>query len=213
MRTCLVVLVGLLLAACDVVTSPVIKGSGVKKSEVRTVDKFSAIELSGIGRLRVERTGTDSLTVTADDNLLPLFTSEVRNGTLYLSVAENKSVSGLVEYAVTVEDLHALSISGTGSAEAMGLVGDLWIVMSGVGSTRVAGRADMLTVALSGVGSLNAGDFVAKRAEVQVSGVGSATVAVTDELDATVSGVGSVLYIGSPKVTQHVSGVGSVKKR
>jgi hypothetical protein len=55
-------------------SAPTIKGSGVSKTESRKVEKFNAIVLD-VGSLTVEQTGTESLTVTADDNVLPLLTS------------------------------------------------------------------------------------------------------------------------------------------
>jgi hypothetical protein len=212
-RACLVLPVLLLLAACDAVM-PTIKGSGVSKTEVRPVEKFTAIDLSGIGHLSIERSATDSLTVTADDNLISFFISEVKNGTLHLSVADGKNVSGKVEYKVSVSDLRSLDISGVGGVDAVGLDGDaLSISTSGVGSGRFAGRADMLMISASGVGSIDAGGLKTKRAKVTVSGTGSVTVNASDELDATVSGVGTIWYIGSPKLKSSVSGVGSVKQK
>src|SRR5262245_36154117 len=98
-------LVCLALAGCDVDVTvngqnwgvgsarETVKGSGVVATEVRPVEPFTAISLLGPGHVVIERTGTESVTVMADDNLLPLIKSEVRGGTLFLSVADGKSVS------------------------------------------------------------------------------------------------------------------------
>lgn len=48
---------------------------------------------------------------------------------------------------------------------------------------------------------------------VRSSGVGSAVVNASEQLDATVSGVGSVEYVGFPQVQESEEGVGDVKKR
>src|SRR5262245_13018814 len=199
------------LAACIEET---IRGSGNIITENRPVDKFRAIELSGAGQLVLERTGTESLSVTADDNLISMFTSEVKNGTLYLSVERGKRPSGSPTYRVTVSELRKLDISGAGSIEATKLDGDaLSISISGAGSGHIAGRADELTNSISGAGSFDAAELKAKRAKVSVSGAGSVTVNASDELDANVSGVGSIWYIGSPKVRSSVSGLGSIKQK
>lgn len=202
----------LALSACNEET---IKGSGNVTTEVRPVDKFTAIQLSGIGHLVVERTGTESLSVTADDNLISLFTSEVKNGTLYLSVAKGKTPSASPTYKVTLSDLRKLGVSGAGSIEATKLDGDdLSISISGAGSGSAAGRADNLTISISGAGSFNAAELKAKRAKVEVSGAGNVTVNASDELDASVSGVGTIWYIGNPpKRSTRVSGVGSIKQK
>src|SRR5262245_60947233 len=110
-----------LLAGCDWIPcgEDCVKGSGVLTTETRSVEKFSAIQLANFGKLIIERTGTDSLTVTADDNIISLFTSEVRDGTLHLAVAKGKSVSSKSPvYKITVADLHEISVSGAGSIEA-----------------------------------------------------------------------------------------------
>jgi Putative auto-transporter adhesin, head GIN domain len=214
------------LAACDGSTcssdcvsvngdGPTINGSGTLKTEVRPVDKFTTIRLSGVGGNVIERTGAESLTVTADDNLVDLFTSEVRDGTLYLSVAKGKSLSGKQPiYKISVGDLRELDVRGSGTVDATKLEGDtLSIAISGSGTANVAGRTDDLTVAISGSGSFNGAELKAKRAKVVVSGSGELTVSASDELDAKVSGSGSIRYIGSPKLTSNVSGSGSIRKK
>jgi hypothetical protein len=45
---------------------------------------FTKVELSGTGELRIEKTGTESLTISAEDNILPRLTSKVSGDTLIL---------------------------------------------------------------------------------------------------------------------------------
>ena len=208
----------LVLAACnwsDTFDGLVIKGSGNLKTESRPVERFTAISLSTAGSLELEQTGQASLSLTADDNLLSLFTSEVRDGTLYLSTAEGKFWRGdRPHFKVTVKELRKLNVSGVGSIKATNLDSEsLSVSISGAGSGRIAGRTDNLTVSVSGTGNLNAAELKAKRAKVVVSGVGDVTVNASDELNANVSGTGTIWYIGSPKVEKSVSGVGSIKQK
>ena len=203
---------------CITVTGkgPMLNGSGSLKTEVRPVATFSAIRLSDVGaRVVIVRTGTESLEVTADDNLVSLFTSEVKDGTLYLSVAKDRSLSGKRPvYKVTVSDLRQLGISGSGTVDATGLDGEgLAMSVAGSGEITAAGRVDDLTISISGSGSCNAADLSAKRAKVAVRGSGDLTVNAQDELEAIVSGSGSIWYVGSPKITSNISGSGSIKQR
>ena len=66
------------------------------KTEIRPVEPFTAITLSDIesSLIVIERTGAESLSVTAEDNLLPLFTSTIKDGTLRLSFAKGTSFHG-----------------------------------------------------------------------------------------------------------------------
>jgi hypothetical protein len=77
----LILVPSMLLAGC---MFPEVQGSGNVVSETRTVSGFNSVELSGDGKLEIEQTGTESLTVTADDNILKLLKSEVSAGRLVL---------------------------------------------------------------------------------------------------------------------------------
>jgi hypothetical protein len=65
-------------------------------------------------------------------------------------------------------------------------------------------------VDISGLGSFQGGNLACQTADVNLSGVGSATVWVKSSLTASVSGTGSVKYYGSPSVQRQVSGLGSI---
>jgi hypothetical protein len=73
-----------------------------------------------------------------------------------------------------------------------------------------SGVVNTLDMTISGFGGFKGSDLHSKRAEVHISGAGSATVWVDDDLDASISGAGSVNYYGSPAVTRQISGVGDV---
>src|SRR4029453_617014 len=60
----------LLLAACSTT-----RGSGQLATAQREVANFTKVELAGQGDVTIEQTGTESLSISADDNLLPLLTS------------------------------------------------------------------------------------------------------------------------------------------
>ena len=101
----------LLLIGCSSTT-----GSGTLKTETRPVSNFSAIELSGSGNLVIEQTGTESLAIEAEDNILPLLTSDASAGTLHLGEKDNNIVMETkpISYRLTVRDLRSLTVSGSG---------------------------------------------------------------------------------------------------
>jgi hypothetical protein len=209
----------LVLAACnwsDTLGGPTIKGSGILKTETRPVEPFTAITMSGAGSLVIEQTGQESLSLTADDNLLALFTSEVRNGTLILGVTDGdvRWKGEGPRFKVTVNELKKIKVSGAGSVNATKLDSDsLTISLSGAADGTIAGRSNNLSISVSGAGSVNAVDLRAKRATVIVSGAGDVTVNASDELDARVSGAGDIWYVGSPRLQSRVSGAGTIKQK
>ena len=193
-----------------------VRGSGIVKTERREANGFSSISSKSVGRMTVQQTGKESLKITAEDNILPLLESRVANNVLYLTIRKDTSINVTkpIDFVVEVKSLEALNIKGVGTVEVKDIEGKrLSISLDGVGSMAIAGSVDVLELTLEGVGSFHGEELKTKQATVRNSGMGSAVVNVSENLDATVSGVGSVEYIGSPQVRESVRGVGTIKKR
>ena len=210
---------GLLVGCCVFVSACMlnaINGSGKIVTEPRTVSGFFAVDLSGSGHVVIEQTGTESLTVTTDDNLLPYIKTEVHGSTLELGTKDMTNVSPTEDiiFKLTVKNLEGLEISGSGKADVKGLVADrLQVRISGSGDVSGQGTAHDLELRISGSGSYRGQDIKSQRATVGVSGSGNAVVSASDTLKADVSGSGTVEYVGEPQVSQNISGSGSVRRR
>lgn len=189
--------------------------SGNVTSESRDVRGFDEVELEGIGNLSIRQTGSESLTVEAEKDVLPKIRTEVVNNRLIVGPEPNTSIQTTepINYVLTVEDLRALKLSGSGGISAQDIDTDkLGINVSGSGAVEVSGRADSQEVDISGAGAYQAEDLESKEAKIDVSGSGSAIVNVSEALDTRVSGAGSVEYIGDPTVKKDVSGAGRVSE-
>lgn len=205
-----------LVAGCIVNLDSGLKGSGTIKTELREAIEFSSISFETEGNLTVKQTGKEFLSISADDNLLPLFKSRVADRTLYLSTVKGSDINPTqpAEFVVQVKSLESLNMDGVGNIEVRDIKGKrLSVTHSGVGEMTIMGSADALALNLSGVGSYQGEAFNTKEATVHSSGVGSAVINATEQVDATLSGVGSVEYIGSPQVRKSVKGVGDVRQR
>jgi predicted small secreted protein len=216
----ILVVAATVLAACDTESvstggNDVVKGSGVFKTETRAVEKFSAIRLDVVAHVTIERSGTDSVAVTADDNILPVLLTEVRDATLTLSSPKGKefSSSKIPTFKITVSELRQIDLAGSGTVRASKLGGNaLTLALSGSGTLSAAGDTDELTATLSGSGTLNAAQLKARRAKATLTGSGDLTVNA-DELEAVLSGSGTISYLGAPKLSQTVTGSGSIRKK
>lgn len=214
-KALLIVLLSALGAAALGWSDPTpVRGSGNITTEVRAVGPFSAIDLSGIGSASIVRTGTPGLSISSDDNVLPLIISQVKDGTLYLSVKHGTSVRPTrLVYRVAVGDLREVGVSGAADLQAADLDGAaLAVTVSGAGRVRLSGRTNDLTVDVGGAGSLDAAALNAKRAVIAANGAGHVSVKVIDTLDASAGGAGNIRYLGGPRLTTHVSGAGSVAR-
>ena len=200
------------------VTSPAGKsgqGSTNVTKESRDVTGFEEVELMGVGRLSIEQTGSESLSVEAQEDVLPKLKTEVVDNRLIIGPKPDTAIHTTepVNYELTVKNLNALEVSGSANVEAEGVSTDsLAVTISGTGNVKTGGEADKQEVSISGAGDYRAGELESKAVEIDVGGAGSAIVNASENLNARISGVGSVEYIGDPTVEQDVSGVGRVAR-
>lgn len=221
-----------LLSACGF---QIIRGSGDLVTETRSVSNFDRVSLSGSGEVIVTQSGTESLTIETDDNVIEHVTTEVRGGTLYLGFDTTKVKSfspSRLRFDLNVKDLVGVKISGSGDITAASLdtdrldvgvsgSGDIQIdsltadevevQISGSGNVELAGEATGQDITITGSGEFHAGDLRGETVEITISGSGSATIWVIQSLDARISGSGSVNYYGSPTVDSSGSGSGKIR--
>jgi hypothetical protein len=193
-----------------------VSGSGEVATETRQVSGFTGIELSGIGEVILDQGESESLTLEADDNVLPVLTSEVEDSVLRLGQKPRTRVNtrNPIRYRVTVKDLASIELSGSGSVVGEGLrAAELRTDISGSGTVRLAGSADEQRVEVSGSGTYNAGDLPGRSVDIDISGSGKATLTVTEQLTVDISGSGTVTYSGDPRIDQSVSGSGRLVKQ
>ncbi len=199
------------LSACTVVP-----GSGQAASETREVSGFTKIDLDGSGEVTIEQTGTESLVIEADDNVLPNLTSEVAGATLKLSTKPGTSLNSRtpVRYRVTVKDLSEVILSGSGTISASKLdIPELRIDISGSGTVTTVGATVAQDITVSGSGTYAGAGFSSAAATVRLSGSGQVTVMAEANLDVDISGSGSVTYSGDATVKQSISGSGELIKK
>ncbi len=233
----LAALTALAVAGCEVALGPetLVRGSGNLKTESREVHGFDRVELSGVGTLNLTEGSTESLTVQAEDNLLPSLRSEVRGGALLLGPQPGTQFSPTrpISYDLTVQRLSALSVTGAADVRSSGLSADqlsltvtgaahvdlgrvtasaLTVVVTGAGEVKAAGQAPQQSVTISGAGRYEAGDLASRQATVDVNGAGTCAVRVSDHLKVSITGAGSVSYTGSPAIDQQVTGTGRLTK-
>ncbi len=213
-------------------------GSGVIETETRKVADLKVIFVEYPAEVTIRQGDAPSLTITADDNLLPQLLTEVRDGKLTIRNSErnwNQRVrpSKTVQIALTVRDLREVAFSSAGKLHIEGLetdtltvtvsgagdvvltgidVGQLTCTLSGAGNVNADGTADGVNLRISGFGNFNGGDLQAQTAALHISGAGNATLWVERDLDARISGAGSIDYYGNPTVSKTISGAGSVRK-
>ena len=189
-------------------------GSGNVVTQSRSVGGFEAVTFEGIGRLVLEQTGTESLTITADDNVLPLLMSEVRDRTLFLGLGSDTNLNNTspIVFDLSVRGLMRLAAAGVVDVDARGIdTRSLDVTVSGVSNVLAEGTANRQDVVVSGVSNYFAENLESRVVVVNVSGPSRVVVNASEELRGEVSAPGSLEYIGDPVVD--VDGFGAVHKR
>jgi hypothetical protein len=211
----------LLLSACSIsnngvtINTATVTGSGVVTTETRSVSGFDAVALQSIGDVKISHGDTESITIKADDNLLPYITTEVENGTLEISTKPGYNInpSGTIVYEVTVKELSAVTLSGFGNIDVDSLSGaSMSARLTGSGDIRIDEvTGDAFTLDLTGFGNVDLAKVAASAAELNLTGSGDITLPdlSADDLDLTISGFGDASVSGvAPKQTVSLTGSG-----
>ena len=215
-----------------------VAGSRNVISQTRPLEDFTMINVNYPVNVNIQQGPSDSVTIQAEDNLMPQLSTNISGGTLVLENSEhnwNKRVNPTrtVQVSLTVKNLSAvnfssaengtisglqsdslsISVSGAGSVTLTGIkVKSLDMQLSGAGSLKADGTADQTSIHISGLGSFDGANLAAQSANASISGLGNASLWTKNALVANISGTGSISYYGSPTVQQSVSGLGSVRK-
>lgn len=206
----LALIVALLLSACI----HGVRGSGVRKTEQRDLPAFNSIDTSGAFDVEVTCQKFASFEIEADDNILPLVQTEVRDGVLHVTTTKSYSSTGGIKLRIEVPDLTSVKSTGAGKFNVSGVKNDKFEIQSMGAATVVAsGQSKSVKISSTGAGKIDAHDLRANDADVSVTGAAGVDVYATDELDVNVSGAGRVTYSGNPKVNKKVSGAGQVIKK
>ena len=192
-----------------------IVGSGRLVTESREIGDLHEVSLLNSGRLVIEHGTHESLSITAEDNILPVLESEVRNGRLTLGILPGYNVETRldVEYRLTVRDLDGLFLSGSTSTEASGIdTRDLYVDLSGSSKARLAGRVERQTLRLTGSSRYLASELPSRSADVRLSGSSRAVLRVADSLTGSAAGSSRVEYYGDPAVSVTTSQSARVRR-
>lgn len=196
-------------------------GFGVTQNH--ELEHFETINLSGLGALYIKQSTSQSLSVEADESILPLIKVSVVNKVLniemrdaskhdkakityHLNVKQLKDINLFGNSAVYIEEgfnSHTLNllVSSLGEAHIKKLnVDKLNVKMASGATVEAAGVADQQTITINGAGEFDGSKLSGQVASVNINDMGVAKVNVSNSLMAAIIGEGTVQYCGSPNV-------------
>ena len=181
----------------------VVVGSGKNGiTEKRDVSGFSAIDASSMFTIIVTKGDVESLTITADEELMPALKSEVKNGVLKLYYKENKQNRRKQykspEVHITMKQLQNVDLSGNCRLTVNGVFEPKKFVaeVSGVSSLKLEINASEMTIDASGASKIN---LQGKTTNANIDASGSSMMQLdlqATKADVDVSGASSISLSG-----------------
>ena len=196
------------------------KGSGVVKEKSRNVANFSRLVLALPATVTLSQGATESLTISTDDNLLPLLTTRVENDELLIEgdQARGFSTKEGVRIRLTVKLLSGIRINGSGDVFGDQLKSDKFeIVIAGSGDVKFKSiRADQFRIGIKGSGDVTVDTAASKSVEASIHGSGDIRLASLQAtlVSISVNGSGDVFAAGNTdRVDIEIVGSGDVRTR
>jgi len=190
------------------------QGSGVSKTEQRDVKEFRSVRLEGSARVRITIGQPQQVTLTGDDNIVPLIETTVDGDELRIGSNEGYSPKRQLEVTITVASLRGFDLRGSGDVRIDGLnEQDFSVDIRGSGDLAAHGKADTVRAAIRGSGNVDLTGVTAKSADASISGSGDVRVNASDSVKASIAGSGDIRYKGDPpQVEENIAGSGKVRK-
>jgi len=228
----LMVLAALLAMGCDEM-GDCERGRGPIVSQQLELDDFHGLQLSGSDKLYISQGPSQEVRVEGEQNIIDLLRTDVSGGIWNIRTRGCVGKHEQLVFYVTLPDISALSVSGSGdiigenliSADAIdfqvtgsgsitaAIQADVDAEVTGSGKLNLKGESESLKIKITGSGECDTYDLQAEVVEVEVQGSGEAYVTALDQLDVSIKGSGNVYYRGSPTINSSITGSGKLIKR
>jgi hypothetical protein len=202
-----------------------VTGSGNLITKAFEFNAFTGIKAENGMHVELTKSGTFSVEVIADDNVMEHIQVSKSGDTLKVRPKANAAFrSATLTAKITMPDLYKLELSGGSHASVSGFnsshelsvrlsggshlsepmspsdisAGDADFDLSGGSHVTLTGSGDDLKVKCSGGSHINLEGFPVTNADIDLSGGSHATVNVGGTLDAKLNGGSKAYYIGEP---------------
>lgn len=178
-----------------------VRGSGVAKTETRTVAAFDAVHASTGVEVDVTVGANGPIEVTADDNLIADVKTELSGHTLEVGIVGNKAVNPATRISVKVP---AAEVRGLGVSSGAVLSAEhvnakmLDLESSSGGIMKVDGTAESVSFKASSGSKIDAAKLGAIDATLQASSGAVVRMRVSGKVEGSASSGASVSVEGSP---------------
>ncbi len=195
--------------------SDMVQGSGEIVTEVRKTPVFKGLVLNLAAEVRVRPAEETEVSITADDNIIPLITTEVAAETLTLSVSRGYSSEKPIRIDIKTPAISHSQLNGSGSIDLDSVAaGDLGLAIFGSGRISATGQAEALSATINGSGKLDLRELAVDRGDMLINGSGDADLLVSGELRSKINGSGNIVLHKAPdNLRSQIRGSGEIIQR
>ena len=210
-------------------------GSGDISTEERVIKDFDSISASSGINLFAKEGMEPSITIEAEDNIIPLITTEVKNGHLeigkkkfIISFVNKKPINVYIEFTnlneIEVSSGSSISIDyietdklkinlNSGSKADLNIIAEEIEIYAGSGSIiDIKGQIKLQEIQLNSGSSYNAEKLESQECIIELNSGSIARVSVRDRIDAEINSGSYLEYLGSPELILDISSGGNIKK-
>lgn len=208
--------------------------SFAQNTETRELSDFSKLEVEGATNISLTQGSSNSISIETKNVETSVITTEVKNGTLVVSMKKGRYKNMKTKIHLTFRNLEKVELSGAGNiASDNTLTTDNFSLVSrgagniklnlnvkklnidayGAGNVNLSGNATAQKINSKGAGNINAFDLKGLDVETTLAGVGNIHVYASESIKGSLNGVGNIRYKGNPSnVNVSQNGIGNIRK-
>jgi Putative auto-transporter adhesin, head GIN domain len=210
------------------------RGKGELVTVQRTVSDYTRISSAVGAQIEWQAGETWALDISAQQNILDLLKTEVKDNTLKIYFDESVNNYKDITIRITSPSLEGVAIAGSGDFIAKSLMqaekisfdiggagsvkvpqlkaGSVDCDIAGSGDVDLGGEAQDMSVSIAGSGTATTKSLSVNMLNAEIAGSGDIYCTVKDKLKVSIAGSGSVHYSGEPSVESHIAGSGDLIK-
>ena len=199
--------------------------------QVRDVDTFRAVDVSGNFKIEIDDSPGGLVTVHTTEGFMPKVIVEVRDETLYIH-ADGTSLNEAVKIKLSADSLAGITARGAveiksrstiksenlhvslkGAAKTdldVDVEKQFKIELSGAAELALRGKCERLELRALGAGEIKAENLTAAHADVYASGASSVRLYASESLNVDAHGAAKIICSGNPKNVIKTDRIGTV---
>jgi hypothetical protein len=228
-------LMAILTAFFALFLSSCVVGSGDISTEERMVQDFDSISASSGINVFIEEGAKPSIEIEAEDNIIPLITTEVKNSWLEIgkkififSLNNKKPINIFIEFTqldeIKISSGSSVSsdyietdelkiVLDSGSKADLNIIAKEIEIDAGSGSVvNIEGQVKLQKIQLNSGSSYNAEELASQECIIELNSGSTARINSMDSIDAEINSGSNLEYLGNPELDIDISSGGNIKK-